>query len=85
MTDRNKETKRKRGRPRLIESPEETDDLVEKYLDHCQEEDYDATVDLLEQLSGVNLDVSVPVLRIDPLWDPLRDHPRFQRLLLTEQ
>ncbi len=44
MTDRNKETKRKRGRPRLIESPEEMDDLVEKYLDHCQEEGHPITL-----------------------------------------
>lgn len=25
--------------------------------------------------------ITVPVLRLDPAWDPLRDHPSFQRLL----
>ena len=25
--------------------------------------------------------ISVPLLRIDPMWDPLRDYPRFQQLL----
>jgi serine/threonine-protein kinase len=28
--------------------------------------------------------VSIPLLRLDPQWDPLREHPDFQRLLQRE-
>jgi tetratricopeptide (TPR) repeat protein len=43
--------------------------------------EYEAAMDKLELLLTIPSYVSVPLLRIDPLWDPLRDHPRFQRLL----
>ena len=40
-------------------------------------------LDLLEELfvipSGNN--ISIPLLLLDPIWDPLRQHPRFQRLV----
>jgi hypothetical protein len=41
----------------------------------------DAAIDLLEGLLPAPSWLSVPVLEIDPIWDPLRDHPRFQALL----
>jgi len=28
--------------------------------------------------------ILVPLLRLDPPWDPLHDHPRFQKLLESE-
>jgi serine/threonine-protein kinase len=43
--------------------------------------EYDAAIDQLEILLAVPSNTAVPMLRIDPTWDPLRGHPRFQRLL----
>ncbi len=43
--------------------------------------EYDAAIDRLEFLLSRPGLLSVALLRLDPTWDPLRDHPRFQRLL----
>ncbi len=43
--------------------------------------EYDAVIDQLDYLLSIPSFISVPLLRIDPLYDPLRDHPRFQTLL----
>ena len=42
---------------------------------------HDAAIDLIEFLLSVPGDMSVARLRLDPPWDRLRDHPRFQALL----
>jgi serine/threonine-protein kinase len=41
----------------------------------------DKALALIEQLLSIPCWLSVGLLRIDPVWDPLRDHPRFQALL----
>jgi len=41
----------------------------------------DRALDLIEELLSIPSDLSVGLLRLDPAWDPLRDHPRFQALL----
>jgi serine/threonine protein kinase/tetratricopeptide (TPR) repeat protein len=43
--------------------------------------EYDLAIDRLEELLHLPGFVSVPYLRVDPLWIPLHDHPRFQQLL----
>jgi non-specific serine/threonine protein kinase len=43
--------------------------------------EYDLAIEQLEYLLSIQSELSIPLLRIDPAWDPLRDHPRFKRLL----
>ncbi len=54
------------------------ENIAEVYV-MCGE--YDAAIDQLETLLSVPSYISVGLLRVDSLWDPLRDHPRFRRLL----
>jgi hypothetical protein len=42
--------------------------------------DREAALEQLAYLLSVPSLVSVPLLRVDPTWDPLRRDPRFQRL-----
>ncbi len=41
----------------------------------------DSTVKELGTLLAVPSWISVPLLRADPTWDPVRDDPRFQALV----
>ncbi|MGH7513392.1 MAG: protein kinase domain-containing protein, partial [Gemmatimonadales bacterium] len=43
--------------------------------------DQDAAIQQLEYLLSIPSQVSIPLLRVDPTWDRLRDNPRFQRLM----
>ncbi len=46
--------------------------------------EYDKAIDNIEYLLSVPCCLSVPLLKLDPAWDPLRDHPRFQKLLIED-
>jgi len=41
----------------------------------------DAAIDQLEFLLSRPGEMSIPLLRLDPAWDPLRNHPRFKKLI----
>jgi serine/threonine-protein kinase len=43
--------------------------------------DFDAAISELRLLISIPSVISPQLLRLDPTWDPLRDDPRFQRLL----
>ncbi len=43
--------------------------------------EFDAAIDQLEHLLSIDCPISPPLLKADPLWDPIRAHPRFQALL----
>jgi len=43
--------------------------------------EYDAAIDQIEYLLSIPSEISIPYLNLDPTWKPLRDNPRFQKIL----
>jgi tetratricopeptide (TPR) repeat protein len=60
--------------------PDRVQDLATIYV---MVGEYEAALDLTEYLLSIPSFLSAPLLRIDPIWAPLRSHPRFQKILLT--
>jgi len=58
-----------------------TDRVIELAKIYSRVGEADKALDLIEELLSIPSFLSVGLLRLDPVWDPLRDHPRFQALL----
>ena len=43
--------------------------------------EFDAAIDQLEFLLSVPGEMTIPLLQLDPAWDPLRNHPDFVKLV----
>jgi TolB-like protein/Flp pilus assembly protein TadD/predicted Ser/Thr protein kinase len=61
--------------------PEIVGELAEIYALVGEKEQ---AIDQLEYLMSIPSWITVSRLRVEPIWDPLRDHPRFQALLEQE-
>ncbi len=48
---------------------------------YCLTGEKDEALRLIEHLLTVPNGITVPILKLDPMWDPLRDDPRFKALL----
>jgi tetratricopeptide (TPR) repeat protein len=46
---------------------------------------FDFAIDQIEFLLSIPGPLSIPWLRLDPAWAPLREHPRFKKLLGTTE
>jgi hypothetical protein len=42
---------------------------------------YDAAIDKIEYLPTISGELSIPLLKINPHWAPLRDHTRFKEFV----
>ena len=43
--------------------------------------EHDLAINKLEKLLSIPSELSIPLLQLDPAWNPLRDHPRFKKLI----
>ena len=61
-----------------FDGPRYTASLAQIYA--CTGE-YDEAFRLIDHLLGIPSGLTIPMLKIDPAWDPLRNDPRFQALI----
>ncbi len=47
--------------------------------------EFDLAINQIEFLLSIPGGLSIPLLRLEPVWAPLREHPRFKKLLKAEK
>ena len=65
-------------RREAMRGPYRVEDLARIYV---MVGEYDAAIDQLEHLLSIPGPLSIPLLQLNPTWHPLRNHPRFKRLV----
>ncbi len=63
-----------------MKGPHRIEDLARIYV---MVGDFDAAIDQIEYLLSIPSELSIPLLRLDPAWAPLRSHSHFQKLIET--
>jgi serine/threonine protein kinase/tetratricopeptide (TPR) repeat protein len=61
-----------------MKGPHRLEDLARIYV---MVGNFDAAIKKIEDLLSMPSELSIALLRLDPAWEPLRNHPRFQRLI----
>ena len=65
-----------------FDGPDATAGLAEIYASTGE---HDEAIRLIDHLLRIPSDLTVHVLKLDPVWDPLRKDPRFQKLCEEKQ
>lgn len=58
-----------------------TEPLVDLAVTYARVGELDKALDLIDTLLAIPSEITVPILKLDPDFDPLRDIPRFQALI----
>jgi len=61
-----------------MRGPYRVEDLARIYV---MVGEFDVAIDQLEFLLSIPGPLSIPLLRLDPVWNPLRNNPRFKKLI----
>jgi len=67
--------------PTSTDALDGSDQAIELAKIYSRVGEADKALDLIDELLSIPCELSVGLLLLDPVWDPLRDHPRFQALL----
>jgi len=47
--------------------------------------EYEEAINQLKHLLEIPSEMSIPLLRLDPAWNPLRDHSSFKKLIYSDK